>query len=181
MIGNLELKLDLLLDQQKHRVSNNVKLSSDTMSFIENLEISMDLRLCYSRTQFISNIIEDLNELINNEGMFDDFEQSIKEVESNKDTKSDSKHLGKADQKESDISRIPGGPKSVQNFINDEFSRRVDSDKDSMISFLSLKQKAFKGFLARKSLRDKQSEQLMQEYYLKYKQDESDDDDDESR
>ena len=54
---------------------------------------------------------------------------------------------------------------------------KLDSDKDSMTSFLSLKQKAFKGFLARKSLRDRQSEQLMQEYYLKYRKDESDDDD----
>ena len=123
MIGNLELKLDLLLDQQKHRVTRNVKLSSDTLSFIENLEISMDLRLWYSRTHFIANLIEDLNELINNEGMFDDYEQKVNESESNQADKSKSKHLGVDEQKDSEAPMIPGGPKSVQNFINDEFGK----------------------------------------------------------
>jgi len=40
----------------------------------------------------------------------------------------------------------------------------ADDKRNSLVGFISQKQKAFKGFLARKSLRDQTSEMLMQQF-----------------
>lgn len=58
-------------------------------------------------------------------------------------------------------------------------NKEADLKRESFAMFLENKQKLFKGFLARKSLRDKQSEQLMQEYFSKYKEDEPEEEDSE--
>mmetsp|Transcript_7598 Transcript_7598/g.6727 ORF Transcript_7598/g.6727 Transcript_7598/m.6727 type:complete len:135 (+) Transcript_7598:478-882(+) len=118
MIGNVELKLDLFLDQRKHKIKRNVSLTSDTSQLITQLDLSFDVRLCYSRIAFLENLILDIEELINNES------------------------------------------------LSDEYYKEKQDDKGINIQ-------SFRGFLARKSLRDKQSLQLKNLLNLKFGDDQS--------
>ncbi|CAI2362973.1 unnamed protein product [Moneuplotes crassus] len=119
MIGNIELPLEEFLDQRKHRIKRSVQLTSDASQVLTHLDMCFDVRLCYSRVTFLKNLIQDIDELINRETLFENYDQE------------------------------------------------EDKDQESLQHFIAEKQKAFQGFLARKSLRDAQSKELYKQFNLK--------------